>query len=62
MRRFLLIASVMGAMTVAGAAAANAGTPVQVVDWHHHHQVVVDKYSTRPCDMCGPKSFITRRS
>jgi hypothetical protein len=42
MRRFLLIAATLGTMTVAGAAAAKAAVPVQVVDWHHH-PVVVDR-------------------
>jgi hypothetical protein len=55
MRRFLLIASVVGAMTVAGAAAANAGTPVQVVDWQHHHQVVVDRCYYPPVRYVRPQ-------
>jgi hypothetical protein len=42
MRRFLLIAAIMGSLTAVGAAAAQAGTPVQVVGWDHHHHVVVD--------------------
>jgi hypothetical protein len=56
MRRFLLIASVVGAMTVAGATAANAGTPVQVVDWHHHHHpVVVDRCYYPPVRYVRPQ-------
>ncbi|HZZ26958.1 MAG TPA: hypothetical protein VFE46_03030 [Pirellulales bacterium] len=42
MRRFLLIAAAVGSLTVAGGSAAQAGTPVQVVGWDHHHHVVVD--------------------
>jgi hypothetical protein len=38
MRRLLLIASTIGALTI-GAGAAQAGTPVRYVDWHHHHCV-----------------------
>jgi hypothetical protein len=44
MRRFLLIAAAMGSMTLAGASAVKAGAPVQVVDWDHHHHVVVDRF------------------
>jgi hypothetical protein len=43
MRRFLLIAAMVGSLTAVGASFAQAAPPVQWVGWDHHHHVVVDR-------------------
>ncbi len=53
MRRFLL-AAVVGGLTVVGANAAQAGPPVQFVDWHHHYPVVVDRCYYPPVRYAQP--------
>jgi hypothetical protein len=55
MRRLLFVVSVMGALTVGGISAANAATPVQLVDWHHHDHVVVDRCYGPPVRYVRPE-------
>jgi hypothetical protein len=55
MRRFLLIASVLGVLTVAGASAVKAGTPVELVGWNHHHHVVADRCYYPPVRYVQPR-------
>jgi hypothetical protein len=55
MRRFLLIASVIGGLTVAGASAVQAAAPGQFVGWDHHRPVVVDRWYHPPVRYARPE-------
>jgi hypothetical protein len=56
MRRLLLIAAVVGGLTMVGAKAVQAGPPAQFVDWdHHHHDHVVVERCYPPVRVVRPE-------
>ena len=58
MRRFVLAATMLGALSVAGASQAHEawrGRPAHVVDYRHHdHPVLIDDCYRRPVEVCRP--------